>query len=227
MKILIVITSQKKISDTGEPTGFHFSEFTHPYEFFIKHGFEVVVGSPNGGECSITSPHPEDKINALFFDNPDKMKVIKETVKLDQLKDKHFDAVYVAGGHGAMFDLPNNPTLAAIMEKTLRSSGVVGAVCHGPAALVGAKDRSGRFLVAGKRINSFANAEEQVTRYYKYMPFLLETKLVEQGAKFESSGVREPHLAVDGGIVTGQNPESVELVTGAIYALLQTGRKKP
>ncbi len=221
MHVLIVLTNQKTVGNTNKETGFHFSEFSHPYEFFVNHGYEVTVASPCGGECPITSPHPEDKINALFYASPDKMKVVKETARLDDLRSEHFDAVYVAGGHGAMFDLPNNVALATIMRDTFASGGVLGAVCHGPAAFVGAKDKNGSYLVAKKRINSFTNIEEKSTPHYNDMPFLLESKLVEQGAQFEASGPREPHLAVDARIVTGQNPESVELVTGAVHALLQ------
>jgi|SRR3989344_994190 len=221
MKILIVLTSQINIGNTDKKTGFHFSEFTHAYEFFVNHGYDVEVASPLGGECSITSPHPEDKINALFFQDRNKMRVIKETIKLEALKLKIYDAVYVAGGHGAMFDLPNNKALEIIMNNALASGGVVGAVCHGPAALIDAKDKKGQYLVAGKRINSFTNLEEEKTQYYKDMPFLLESSLVKQGAIFESSDPREPHLAVDSNLVTGQNPESVELVIGAIHTLLQ------
>ena len=222
MHILIILTNQKTIGNTNKETGFHFSEFSHPYEFFIRHGYEVMVASPHGGECSITSPHPEDKINSLFYASPDKMKIVKETAKFSDLLNTHFDAIYVAGGHGAMFDLPNNEALATIMQNTLDGGGVLGAVCHGPAAFVGVKDKDGSYLVAKKKINRFTNTEEKATPHYNDMPFLLESKLVEQGAQFESSGPREPHLAVDTRIVTGQNPESIELVTGAIHALLQS-----
>lgn len=222
MHILIVLTSQKTIGDTDKPTGFHFSEFSHPYEFFINHGYQVTVASPNGGECPITSPHPEDKINAAFYANPEKMRVVKETSKLEDLTNNYFDAIFVAGGHGPMFDLANNSTLAEIMSSNYSNGGILAAVCHGPAAFLGAQDQDGKYLISGKRINSFTNTEEQATPYYKDMPFLLESKLVEQGALFESSGPREPHLAVDKNIVTGQNPESIELVVGAIHALLQT-----
>ncbi len=222
MKILIVLTNTKTIGEANKETGFHFSEFSHAYDFFVNHGYEVTVASPLGGECPITSPHPEDKINALFYGSPDKMKIVKETIKLDDLHNQHFNAVYVAGGHGAMFDLPNNKALETIMKSTFISGGVLGAVCHGPAAFVGAKDNNGSCLVTGKRINSFTNTEEKVTLYYNDMPFLLESKLVELGAQFESSRPREPHLAVDTRIVSGQNPESIELVIGAIHALLQT-----
>lgn len=226
MRILIVLTSQKTIGNTNKETGFHFSEFSHAYEFFVKQGYKVTVASPRGGECPITSSHPEDKINALFYSNPEKMKIVKETVKLDDVQNQCFDAVYVAGGHGGMFDLPNNEALVTIMNNTYVHGGVLGAVCHGPAAFVGAKDKKGSYLVSGNRLNSFTNTEEKTTPYYNDIPFLLESKLIEQGAKFESSGPREPHLAVDSRIVTGQNPESVELVIGAIHALLQDKSKR-
>ena len=220
MDILIVLTNQSTIGNTGKETGFHFSEFSHAYKFFIEHGYNVTVASPKGGECPITSPHPEDKINALFYNDPEKMKIVRETAKLGDLLDKKFDAVYAAGGHGTMYDFANNETLALIMNKTYTNGGILSAVCHGPAAIIGVKDRAGNFIVSGKRINSFTNAEEKLTQHYDDMPFLLESELIKQGAKFEKSGIREPHLAVDSNIVTGQNPESVELVVGAIHALL-------
>jgi len=221
MNILIVLTNQKNIGDTKGETGFHFSEFSHPYKFFIDHGYDIIVTSPKGGECPITSPHPEDKINALFYSSPEKMRIIKETKRLDDLMNKNFDAIYMAGGHGTMFDFPNNVTLASIMSKILTKGGVLGAVCHGPAAFIGAKDKTGKYIVEGRKINSFTNAEEKLTPFYNDMPFLLETELIKQGAKFESSGIREAHLAVDSRVVTGQNPESVELVVGAMHVLLQ------
>jgi len=221
MNILIVVTSQSTIGNTQRPTGFHFSEFSHPYKFFTEHGYKVTVASPKGGESPITSPHPEDKINAAFYSDPEKMKIVKETLKLSDIQNEHFDALYLAGGHGTMFDFANNQDLANIMATTLENGGVLAAVCHGPAGFIGVKDKSGNFIVSGKRINSFSNAEEKLTPDYEFMPFSLETTLVEQGAIFESSGIREGHLAVDSRIVTGQNPESVELVTGAVHALLQ------
>lgn len=224
MKILMVLTSQKIIANTNKETGFHFSEFTHPYDFFIKSNYEVMVASPLGGECSITSLHPEDKINSSFYNDPEKMKIIKETIKLSNLKDIKFDAVYIAGGNGAMFDFPNNTVLADILLSTYENGGVLAAVCHGPAAFVGVKNEKGDYIVNNKKINSFTDVEEKNTEYLNDMPFLLESKLVEQGAEFESSLPREPHLAVDKNIVTGQNPESVELVIGAIHALLQNSR---
>jgi len=220
-KILIVLTNQKKIGKNRKETGFHFSEFSHAYGFFRNHNYEVIVASLLGGECPITSPHPEDKVNAEFYANSEKMNLVKETVKLDMLLSEKFDGVYFAGGHGTMVDFPNNSTIQAVIHKAISHGGVVGAVCHGPAAFVGVKNSRGKYLVDGKRVNSFTNEEEKKTPYYGDLPFYLESRLIDEGCKFESSPPREGHVAVDVPIVSGQNPESVEYVVAAMHSLLQ------
>ena len=222
MKILLVITNVSKTTKGELETGFHFAEFSHAYEFFLGHEYDVVVGSPSGGRCTITSDHPGDKINEAFKKNPERMALLKETVKLSDLVAHKFDAVYVAGGHGAMFDLAHNEALSDILNDTYERDGVVASVCHGLASLVGVRDKNGRFLVANKHITSFTNEEEKDTPFYDDMPFLLQTVLEEQGAAFEKSNKRQPRLVVDGGLVTGQNPESIELVIGAVHALLNS-----
>ena len=220
-KILIVLTNQKIIGNNSKETGFHFSEFSHAYEFFKDHSYGVVVGSPLGGESPITSPHPEDAINARFYSSPGKMKIVKKTVKLDQLIHEKFDGVYFAGGHGTMVDFPNNPTIESIVNQTIMNGGIIGAVCQGPAAFVGMKNPGGKYVVDGKRVNSFTNEEEKKTPYYGDVPFYLESKLVEQGGSFESSPPRVGHVAIDAPLVTGQNPESVDFVVAAMHTLLQ------
>src|ERR1700743_3367526 len=112
MKVLLVITNVSKTNANHLDTGFHFAEFSHAYEFFIDHGYKVTVGSPSGGACSITSDHPGDKINEAFKHDPARMSVIEHTQSLADIRDVAFDAIYMAGGHGAMFDLANNEDLA-------------------------------------------------------------------------------------------------------------------
>ena len=50
---------------------------------------------------------------------------------------------------------------------------VMGAVCHGPAGLVGVKLKNGLPLVAGKQITGFTNEEARAAGMHKLMPFLL------------------------------------------------------
>jgi putative intracellular protease/amidase len=49
------------------------------------------------------------------------------------------------------------------------------------------------------------------------MPFLLETRLQDQGARFVSVKKFQPNVVIDGNLVTGQNPPSSQ---GAAEALI-------
>ena len=43
-----------------------------------------------------------------------------------------FKAIFYAGGHGPMFDLPQNQEIAKIGVGIYENGGIVSAVCHGP-----------------------------------------------------------------------------------------------
>ena len=60
--------------------------------------------------------------------------------------------------------------------------GVIGAVCHGPAALVNLKLANGQYLVKGKRVAAFTDDEERAVKLETVVPFLLATMLRERGA---------------------------------------------
>lgn len=115
-----------------------------------------------------------------------------------------------------MWDFPNNSELAKIASDIYENGGIVGAVCHGPSALINIKLKNGAYLIDGKRINSFTNAEEESIELQNIVPFMLETKLTERGAKFEKSGLWESHVTIDQRVVTGQNPQSAKGVGEAI-----------
>jgi putative intracellular protease/amidase len=110
--------------------------------------------------------------------------------------------------------------LAKIAAQIYESQGVVSAVCHGPAALVNVKLSDGSYLVANKKINAFTNEEEVAVGLEKVVPFLLETTLIERGAKFEKSGLWQKHVVADQRVVTGQNPQSAQGVGEATLAEL-------
>jgi putative intracellular protease/amidase len=123
------------------------------------------------------------------------------------LKSK-FDAIFLPGGHGTMFDLPENEKLQALIREMYEEDKVVAAVCHGPAGLVGVTLSDGTSLVKGKKITAFTDEEEREITLDRFMPFLLETRLRELGANFVAASNWSDHLQVDGKLITGQNPQS-------------------
>ncbi|MEL7240625.1 MAG: type 1 glutamine amidotransferase domain-containing protein, partial [Planctomycetota bacterium] len=110
-----------------------------------------------------------------FLTDKSAMAKLASTPAVRDLKPRDFDAVFIPGGHGTMWDLPKNAPLNAMIGKIYDKGGVVGAVCHGPAALVNVKRADGKPLVAGHRMTGFTNDEENAVGLTKAVPFLLET----------------------------------------------------
>jgi putative intracellular protease/amidase len=141
---------------------------------------------------------------------------------LSSLNPDDYDGVFLPGGHGVMWDLPESKVLAEWLLKYDTEKKIIAAVCHGPAGLVGAKRADGKPLVAGRKVTGFTNAEENAVGLSAVVPFMLESRLRELGGVFESGGDWQAHAVQDGMLITGQNPMSSELVGEKILATLQT-----
>lgn len=220
-KILFVVTSHDKKGNTGEPTGYYLAEVSHPWEVLFKAGYEIDFVSPKGGTPPVDGFNLNDPTNKEFWENKEYKNKIENSLKPSEIKTEDYAAIFFAGGHGTMWDFADNTELAKITADIYEKGGVVGAVCHGPAGLVNVKLNNGKYLVDGKKINAFTNEEETAVKLEKVVPFLLESKLIERGAKFEKSGLWQPHVTVDQRVVTGQNPQSAKGVGEAILTELK------
>lgn len=142
-------------------------------------------------------------------------------MKPSQVNASDYAAIYYAGGHGAMWDLPGNVEIAEIAAKIYENNGIVSAVCHGPAGLVNIKLSDGSFLIAGKKVNGFTNEEETIVGLTDVVPFMLEDKMKERGGIFEKSKPWQVHVVSDKRLITGQNPQSATGVGEAIKEALK------
>ena len=220
-KILFVVTSHDKKGSTGEPTGYYLSEVSHPWEVLHNAGYEVDFVSPQGGKAPVDGFNLDDSTNKIFWENTAYRHKVEHTLKPSEINPSEYAAIFYAGGHGAMWDLADNAELAKIAQTIYEHNGIVSAVCHGPAGLVNIKLSDGRYLVDGKNINAFTNEEETAVNMQNVVPFALESKLIERGAKFEKSGLWQTHVVTDSRVVTGQNPQSAKAVGEAVLAELK------
>lgn len=216
-QVLMVATSVDRMTD-GKPTGLWLEEFAVPYLLFKEAGFKVTVASPKGGKVPVDARSLKEGVHV--FEWAKAIVELDATTKLDQVQAKGFDAIFLPGGHGTMFDFPNDPNLKRLLNRFATEDKVIAAVCHGPAGLVEAKKSDGTPLVAGKTITAFTDAEEIAVELDKVMPFMLETKLREEGSKFVVGEKWAAHVQIDGNLVTGQNPASSKGVAEAVIQLL-------
>lgn len=226
-KALIVLTSHTRVDGTDKQTGFYFDEMATPYWALVDAGHEVVIASIKGGAPDHDPSSVKERVEERpapvqrFLDDKAAMAQLSGTPRMEDVSAEGFDAVFLAGGHGTMFDFPKSEALARVVGEVFDAGGVVAAVCHGPAGLVGARRADGKPLVAGLRVNSFTNAEEAAVGLVDAMPFLLETRLRELGADFEGTDNFQGHALRDGQLITGQNPASAGMVAKLMVESLE------
>ncbi|WP_327091787.1 type 1 glutamine amidotransferase domain-containing protein [Nonomuraea sp. NBC_01738] len=222
MNILIALTSHARLGDTGRTTGFYVSEAAHPWAAFTGAGHEVGFVSVRGGEPPRDGEDPSDPVQRRLLELP----ALRATPRPEEVDAGRYDAILFAGGHGTMWDFPDNPGLAALATTVYERGGVVAAVCHGPAALVGVTLSCGAPLVAGRRVAAFTDAEEAAVGLTGVVPFSLASRLVELGAEHVPGPDFAPRVIRDGRLVTGQNPASADGVAREVLAALSAGKEQ-
>ncbi|MFB9906697.1 type 1 glutamine amidotransferase domain-containing protein [Allokutzneria oryzae] len=214
-KVLIALTSHDTLGDTGKPTGYYVQEAAHPWQVFRAAGFEVDYVSVRGGKPTESGFDPDDAVQREFLDS--ERERLAGTPTAAQVDAADYDAIFYAGGHGTMWDFPGDKDLAALGRDIYENGGVVAAVCHGPAALVGLRLSDGTPLVAGREITGFTNDEEAAVEATEIVPFLLQTELEKLGARYRVAPNFAENVVRDGRLVTGQNPASA---TGTAHGVL-------
>lgn len=220
-RVLIILTNTAEVPGTDRPTGVWASEYTHPYQVFTNAGFEVDVASPKGGRSPVD---PRSGSDAFVKNIPSAWEKMQNTKRLEDLAVNDYAAIFLAGGHGTMWDFPDNPVLSKWISEAVAAGRIVGAVCHGPAGLIGAKAPDGSPLLSGRRANGFTNAEERAAGMTEVVPFLLEDRMRDMGALFEAGPVFQRFMVEDRGVITGQNPASAEAVAARMVELLAEKR---
>lgn len=225
MKILMVLTSHDQLGNTGKETGFWLEELAAPYYVLKDAGATITLASPRGGQPPIDpkSDLPENQTHSTrrFRTDPAAQAELANTRKLTSVSADDFDAVFYPGGHGPMWDMPDNAASIALIEDFVKADKPIAAVCHAPVALINVRGKDGDYLIKGKRVTGFTDTEEEAVGLTSVVPFLLEDQLRERGGIFSKGADWSPHIEVDGKLVTGQNPASSEPGAKALLKLLQ------
>ena len=210
-KILAVVTSTDIMGSSGKRTGYELTELARAYYVFKANGFEVDIASPKGGKPPVVIDDDDmGPFDFAFVNDSDAQQKAENTIAISDVNPDDYQAVFFAGGKGAMFDFPDNKAIQAIVQNYYETNKVVGAVCHGPAALVNVQLNNGRPLLENKSVSGFTNEEELllISDAASIFPFLLQDKMIAQGARFNEGTMYLDQISHDKNLVTGQNPWS-------------------
>ena len=219
-KILIVSTSHADAPDDRK-TGLWLSELTEPYWIFRDAGYGVDIASIQGGTPPIDPRSGSERALPEKLRNDEAaLRALNESVCVDCLNPRPYVALFLAGGHGALWDFPTSESLRLILERAASDGKPIGAVCHGPAGLLGV-NVDGKPLVAGRRLTALTDEEEQRAGWSRHIPYSLEQRLKAEGANFQPGTAFRSHAVRDGRLVTGQNPASAEATARLLLEVLR------
>lgn len=214
--VLFVLTSHGTKGSTGQPTGYYLGEVTHPLAELQDAGIPVEFASIQGGEPPVDGLDLKDAVNARYWGDTTFREAVRHTQPLGQVDASKYAGIFFAGGHGAMWDFPGNADIERVTRDIYEAGGLVGAVCHGPAALVDITLSNGAHLVAGKNVSAFTDSEERAVQLDGVVPFLLASQLEQHGAHHHGAPDWTAKVVVDGRLITGQNPQSASGVGAAM-----------
>lgn len=197
-------------------TGFWAQEFVEPYHIFLEHGHTVAIATPHGKPAAVDETcfdpvfHAGDMGRvANLREQLESIEAWRSPLSLERvaLTDNDFKAVFFPGGHGPMADLAQSDAAGNLIKRIYSRGGLVGAVCHGPAALLPARTAE-KWLFSGLAMTCFSPDEERAAGLYDRLSWQLADALSEAGARLSYAAPGEPHVVVAERLFTGQNPAS-------------------
>lgn len=214
-RVLVILTNHYSYPTKTHKTGAWLSEITHFCNVMERKGFSCDFASPKGGHVPIDekSLKLKDTTNKAYYEDVTFRHRLENTTPLHEIKASDYQIVYLAGGHGTMWDFRQNVDLQKIVREIYENNGLIAAVCHGVAGLLNITLSDGSLLIKNKRITGFNNLEERLVGLHEEVPFLLEDELRKSGADYEKSFIPfMPFIIVSERLITGQNPFSTRKV---------------
>ena len=147
-------------------------------------------------------------------------KQLSQSLKLSDLNESDYDAIFYPGGHGPLWDLVSDENSIRLIKDFWNAGKPVSAVCHAPIVLANVKDSSGEFIIKGLEVTGFTNSEEDAVQLTNIVPLLVEDTMIDRGAKYLKSSDWSVHTIQDKNLITGQNPASSEEVANLVLKAL-------
>ncbi|WP_375199225.1 type 1 glutamine amidotransferase domain-containing protein [Bacillus sp. RS11] len=214
-KILVVLTNITRYANTTEATGLWIGEATEFVEEVTKSGLEVDYVSPKGGFVPVdprSMKYADESTFSIYESEDFQNRALRNSMHPSDVNPNDYIAIYYTGGHGVMWDFPNNPELQQISLTIYNNGGYIASVCHGIAGLLNIKDKNGDYLIRNKKITGFTTTEEILSTKKSIVPFLNKDIAIKHGAIFQKARAFRSFVVQDGNLITGQNPFSTREV---------------
>ncbi len=226
LKILIIVTNVGIYANGHLKTGLWLSELTHIYHAAKEKGYDITIASPGGGNVPVDPESLKyftlDRISTLYWNNISFRELLNDSQSLSEVAGQQYDLIYLAGGHGTMYDFPDDTAIQHIIKKQYEGGKLVAAICHGVGGLLNVRLSNGEYLIKGRSMTGFDWFEETLARRKNEVPFNLEAAIKERGADLKKAFIpMTSNVVVDGHLITGQNPFSSKEMAKVVMKQLE------
>ena len=221
-KILVLVTNHGTLGEAKEKNGTFAPELTHALHQFMHANMAFDIASLEGGAAPLYGEDTDDGVNLEVLNDPRVSAALSNTMRIDQLSAKDYDAVFYPGGFGLLYDLAKSEKAGKLTAAVFENGGVVGAVCHAPAGLLPVTLANGDNIMKDIAVTAFTYEEEKDFGTLLKVPYLLEEALTRVAGQYNKKGPWLEFVVEQGRVITGQNPQSATAVGKAMVAQLQT-----
>lgn len=230
MKKVLAVATNSDVEVKGSKTGLWLSELTHFLDAIEAEGWDYDIASPKGGKIPLDEGSlkrgKNDSANKKYLGDARFNEKLANSLKCSEVDASQYDAIYLSGGHGTIFDFRQSEDLQRVLTEFYSDAKIVSGVCHGVSGIVDTKDRDGNLIIRDRVVTGFSNFEDRLSGVLKHMPFLLESELKRNGAKYVKNFLPfTQRVEVDGRLVTGQNPQSARAVGVKVAERLKQSAK--
>ncbi|WP_125767205.1 type 1 glutamine amidotransferase domain-containing protein [Lapidilactobacillus wuchangensis] len=223
-KVLIVLTNVTRYQGTDEPTGLWLGEAAEFITALQKAGIAYDFASPKGGFVPLdprSMKYTDAEMMSVYESADFKERALTHSLAAATVDPSDYQAIYFTGGHGVMWDFPDDANLQRLTLAIYQNNGWVLSVCHGIAGLLNVRDAAGQYLINGRTITGFTKTEEILAGKKRVVPFLNQQVATDHGAHFIKKRAYSEFATQDGHFITGQNPFSVKAVANLFLENIQ------
>lgn len=220
--------------------GFHWDEAAVPFAAWRRAGWDVAVATPEGRvpNADPASVKVRPFLQHLGYGTARRRApgsgfaaefeaALQSPLAISDIDATDWDVVYVAGGHGCLFDLHGDAALDALLMSAMAEERRLAAICHASSVLAQLRRSDGVRALHGRRLTGFPTLLEHlvlalgwVDRSFRPLPLWTGRVLDEAADRPLALRLRElldlRTIVRDGAIITGVGPKAA----GALAARL-------
>jgi len=212
--------------------GYTWEEVIVPYMEYKKYGYNVRFSTITGGKPRVDplSIVVKPVMNKMGFGISKKISIdsaigkellqkLEGLISIDQIDFDDYEGIFLAGGHGSLFDINKNKKLHEIILEFYKREKKVVAICHAVSTLAFV-NVNGKSIIEDRKVTGFPTFEENIILKFKmihpsFLPLPIWTgKELNKYSKKRSMGIKiwevlnGSYAIRDGNIVTGVGPKA-------------------